>query len=453
MKHILIVDDSKTNIDDVKSLLNRKYKITAVDSGVQAIRFAEDNQCDLILIAINMSDTDGFEVMHRIRDNESYKDIPVMFMTDEHDPKTESRCIESGAVDFVIKPVVPAVMLSRISRILEMNDMKEKLANKLKEKIREVHDIKNKSNKDALTGLWNREYTENAVNSLVSHGRFGAFLMLDMDNFKAINDLYGHIEGDNTLKMFADTMRKHSSEDDVLCRLGGDEFVIFLNGVTSKKDVSVFAEKLINELCDKLDEKKLETNTSVSIGIVQIPEDGNDFKSAYNAADKALYYVKQNGKNSYHFFSEQNNAENSRAGNLVDIKYIKELISRTDPGRGVFQLDLERFYPVYNFIRRFTKRSGENVQTILFTAYTDKSVTNEPAAVESALEALEKAIFTSLRRADVSTRYSSRQIIVILLATDTNNGEKVAERILKNFQQIYDSSDVSIEYDIADMDN
>lgn len=451
MKNILIVDDSKTNLASARSVLSGAYKVTAVTSGAQALKFLETGSCDLILLDINMPEMDGFEVMSRIREKEPLANIPIIFLTADSDAQTESRCLEDGAVDFIAKPFVPAVMLSRIGRILEMEDMRRQLAEKLEKKIQEVSDIKSRSRQDALTGLWNRAHTEEAVNEIIRGGGKGMLFMIDMDNFKAINDNYGHIEGDNTLKMFAETMRKFSSEGDVLCRIGGDEFVMFVNEVTSKSRAGNLASDIIYDLCTKIAEKKFETNTSVSIGISQIPDDGTDFNTVYNAADKALYYVKQNGKNSFHFFSEQKEEENARGSTIVDLKYLREIMSRGDSGKGAYQLDLESFHHVYNFIRRLVERSSRDVQIILFTAeYSDPEVTVEES--EIALEMLEQAVFTSMRRSDVSTRYSSKQIIVILMDTLQENGNIVTERIIECFEKLYTGKKVKFHADIAGID-
>ncbi|MCM1578743.1 MAG: diguanylate cyclase [Ruminococcus sp.] len=449
MKHILIVDDNKTNLASARSVLSDDYKVTAVTMGVQALKFLENNLCDLILLDINMPEMDGFEVMKRIREKERCVNIPIIFLTADSDPVTESRCFEEGALDFIAKPFVTAVMRSRIARILELEDMRRRLANKLEEKIQEVTDIKNKSQQDALTGLWNRSYTENAVNELIGEGVCGTLFMIDMDNFKAINDNYGHIEGDNTLKMFADTMRAHSSEGDILCRIGGDEFVMFVKGKTAKTEIGNLAGDIISDLCRKIEEKKFETNSSVSIGIAQTPEDGSNFASVYNAADKALYYVKQNGKNSFHFFSEQKAAENTRSGSLVDLKYLREIMSRTDSGRGTYQLDIDSFHHVYNFIRRFAERSERDVQTVLFTAVCSDNENADTEETEIALEMMERAIYTSLRRSDVSTRYSGKQIIVILMDSDAPNAAVAAERIIDCFNRLYTGGKILFEFGIA----
>lgn len=451
MKHILIVDDNKMNLVSAKNALADDYKVTAVTSGAQALKFLENNQPDLILLDINMPEMDGFEVMNKISAREEWSNIPIVFLTADSESETESRCLEAGAMDFIAKPFVPVVMCSRIARILELEELRKSLANRLDQKMREVSDIKSKSLQDALTGLWNRTYTEEKVEEMIQRGVTGALFMMDMDNFKAINDNYGHIAGDHVLKLFADTLRKYAYEEDIICRIGGDEFMAFVVGENSKTVLGNHAENIINDVCKNIEACKFDTNTSVSVGIAQYPGDGTDFKSLYNAADKALYYVKQNGKNSYHFYSDQSATENARAGKKVDLSYLRDIMKRTDPGKGSYMLDFENFHHVYNFIRRIVERSNHDVQTLLFTLNSDVPESHDPNESEKAMELLECAIFKSLRRVDVSTRYSSRQLIVILFDASEGNGVPVAERILNCYRDLY-GGPLTFEYDIVRME-
>ena len=448
MKTILVVDDDKLNLSAARKVLSGEYKVIPVVRGTQVLSYLENEECDMILLDISMPEMDGFELLRKIRTMENGKDIPVIFLTADNDTETETRCFKEGAIDFIVKPFVPAVMQSRIGRALELEELRRGLADKLEKKTREVSDIKSKSYQDALTGLWNRAYTENAVNEMISQGEKGALFMLDMDNFKAVNDNYGHIAGDETLKIFAGTLKKFAGEGDVLCRIGGDEFMIFVKGVTEKSELGSRAADIISDFQKKFATLSFETECSVSIGIAQTPEDGMEFNKLYNSADKALYYVKQNGKNAYHFFSDKLQKEKSRAGKIVDLKYINSLMSRADDGQGAYFLDIDSFHHVYNFICRFVKRNEKDVQTVLFTV-NEENQEIDVTEMELILETLEKAIYTSLRRSDVSTRYSSKQIVVILMDTDEVNGSMVADRILDCFYKMYSHQEVQIDYDIA----
>ena len=453
MKNILIIDDDKLNLATARRVLSAEYKVIPAMKGTQALAYLQNGDCDIILLDINMPEMDGFEVLQKIRQMESCKDIPVIFLTADNDTETETRCFKEGAIDFIAKPFVPEVMRSRIGRALELEELRCSLAERLEQKTREVSDIKNKSCQDALTGLWNRVYTEAAVNKMIAQEAKGTLMMIDLDNFKAINDNYGHIEGDRVLKMFADTLRDFSGEEDILCRIGGDEFVVFYKDLTSKSEIGSRAADIISDLCDKLEQCKFETNSSVSIGIAQAPEDATEFNRLYNCADKALYYVKQNGKNSYHFFSDKLQTEKKRGEKNVDLNYLREFMNRADGGRGVYSLDFESFHHVYNFIHRFVERSRREVQTLLFTIVDNDEQKMDIAEMELALETLEKAIYQSLRRSDVSTRYSSKQIIVILMDVNEVNGDMVAARILKCFRELYTGRTVQIDYGIASMDD
>lgn len=448
MKTILVVDDDKLNLSAARKVLSGEYKVIPVVRGTQVLSYLENEECDMILLDISMPEMDGFELLRKIRTMENGKDIPVIFLTADNDTETETRCFKEGAIDFIVKPFVPAVMQSRIGRALELEELRRGLADKLEKKTREVSDIRSKSYQDVLTGLWNRAYTENAVNEMISQEKKGALFMLDMDNFKAVNDNYGHIAGDETLKVFAGTLKKFAGEGDILCRIGGDEFMIFVKGVTEKSELSSRAADIISDFQKKFAALSFEIECSVSIGIAQTPEDGLEFNKLYNSADKALYYVKQNGKNAYHFFSDKLQKEKSRAGKIVDLKYINSLMSRADDGQGAYFLDIGSFHHVYNFICRFVKRNEKDVQTVLFTV-NEENQEIDVTEMELILETLEKAIYTSLRRSDVSTRYSSKQIVVILMDTDEVNGSMVADRILDCFYKMYSHQEVQIDYDIA----
>lgn len=141
MYHILIVDDDKTNLSAAKNALSDAYKITAVTSGEQALKFLNNNICDLILLDINMPEMDGFEVMDKIKANPERANIPIIFLTADNDPQTESRCLEAGAMDFIAKPFVLNVMMSRISKLLELEALRKDLAGQLEERTRHIKHI------------------------------------------------------------------------------------------------------------------------------------------------------------------------------------------------------------------------------------------------------------------------------------------------------------------------
>lgn len=450
MKHILIVDDNKMNLLVAKKAISDIYEVSTVMSGEEALEFLKTNRPDLILLDIKMPQMDGFEVMARLQEDEKLRDIPIIFLTADNDAEMETKCLECGALDYIIKPFVASVMRSRIARVLELERLRINLLERLNEKIEEASVFESRSQQDPLTGLWNRVYLERMVKMCLESRKKGSLFMLDLDNFKLINDSYGHQTGDQVLKVFAETIQKYSKEEDIVCRIGGDEFMIY-----TLEDSRVFlenkAEKIIAHMSRFFDEQDYGTNSSVSIGIAKYPEDGEDFQELYNAADKALYYVKQNGKDSYHFYSDQYAEEKERSSNKVDLKYLRDVMYRMDLDNGAYVLDYDIFHYVYNFLRRIVERSGKEVQTILFTLKGPDTAMEDSQDVEMVIELLERAVVTSVRRVDVATRYSNRQFIVVLMDANQENGRFVADRILVNLGKMY-RGDLYFEYDIVKMD-
>ncbi|MBO6260046.1 MAG: diguanylate cyclase [Lachnospiraceae bacterium] len=447
LKKILIVDDESINLSCARSALKDQCEVATAISGSQALRYLDSNVPDLILLDIDMPIMSGIEVMKSIQKKKELKDIPVIFLSANANAVTESECLNMGAVDFIAKPFVPSVLSNRINKVLE-NEIKHKvLTDELNERIREMADIKDKSQKDVLTGLYNREYTEKLANEKLAHTGRGSLFMIDMDNFKAINDTYGHMAGDAVLKMLAETLQKESDECDIVCRIGGDEFIMFFEGETDKNILSRKASAIIADICNKLDENKYDTNSSISVGIAQAPDDGSDFSKLYNAADKALYHVKQNGKNSFHFFSDSAKSDRKRSENLADINYISETIKRSDSDAGAYMMDFDAFPHVFKFIARYFSRYGNNAEGILLTLMPVEGTSPTEADNDIAIEKLEQAISVSLRKSDVSSRYSTRQIFLVLLNTNDDNVLTVVERINSNFFSFYSGGKYTIAYD------
>lgn len=308
-------------------------------------------------------------------------------------------------------------------------------------------DIQSNAATDALTGLHNRTSAVSRIEKLLEDGHEGSLLMIDMDNFKRINDTYGHIVGDKTLKLFAEALKACTRPEDVLCRLHGDEFVVFLTDITGRQEAGAKAREILDLLAEKLRELDKEDATSVSIGIAIYPGDGKSFEILYNNADKSLYYVKQNGKNSYSFYSDENprnNGQNTEA----DLNQIRRMIEGdTDEQKGIFKVGYEDFNRLYKYISRGVKRNQQQVQTVLFTLCYDDSQRQE-AHSEDAMMALELSVASSLRMVDVGTKYSSMQYIVILVDSDLENGKNVAGRVIKQFYRMYGGGDVTVSYDI-----
>lgn len=135
---ILVVDDDKTNLILAQNILTPRYRIAASNSGSTALKYLEGHLPDLILLDINMPEMDGFEVLERIRQQEETKSIPVIFLTADNLAETEIKCFQMGAMDYVTKPFVPDILLSRVDKTMELDRYRHNLENMVKEQAEKI---------------------------------------------------------------------------------------------------------------------------------------------------------------------------------------------------------------------------------------------------------------------------------------------------------------------------
>ncbi len=126
-KTILVVDDDKSNLMIAQKVLGEEYRVAAVNSGKLAFQYLEKNEPVLILLDIQMPEMDGFEVIRRLQEDEKWCKIPVIFLTADRSPQTEEACFQMGAVDYIGKPFIPAIMQQRVRRTIELEDYRRNL--------------------------------------------------------------------------------------------------------------------------------------------------------------------------------------------------------------------------------------------------------------------------------------------------------------------------------------
>ncbi len=445
MKKILIVDDDSINCLLAKHALAQDYQTNTVNSGKEALAYLETEMPDLILMDIEMPEMDGKEVVRRIKDCEKWSNIPIIFLTADSNPATEAVCLQCGADDYITKPFVPDVMRSRVARVLESHGLRKDLEIELEKKTI-------KSLTDALTGLNNRDYLEKELQALLQAGHAATCGSRLWDNFKSKNDTYGHMVGDEVLKTFAETLKFYAEDKDIVCRLGGDEFVTFYTDLTDKEVASGKAAGIIRLFADKMGAMGYAGIVSVSIG-AKITDGLESFENLYGDADETLYFVKENGKNAYHFFDEDKAAlhmalsEIDIAADLDDIH--RMMVDEQDDNKGAFHVEYDEFKKIYDFALRCVTRNNQMVQTLLFTLNIEESG-QSGLSTDAVMEVLKDTVISSLRTVDTGTKYSNSQYIVLLMDADVDNGKIVAERVINKFYQNVqvDAAKVKVEYDI-----
>lgn len=185
-------------------------------------------------------------------------------------------------------------------------DMTERVTAERRQE-KEYQYAKERAMRDSLTRLLNRGTMEELIEAKLADGECGSieeravgepvYIAFDVDNFKQINDAYGHYVGDRLILLLADMLSEHFKEYDFVGRMGGDEFAVFASEVKSREAVKRSAERFLSELQGKKDEIGLEEPPSVSIGIAFGSRCDTNFLELYNSADAALYKVKNNAKN------------------------------------------------------------------------------------------------------------------------------------------------------------
>lgn len=171
---------------------------------------------------------------------------------------------------------------------------------------RQILAIEDTARRDGLTSLYNRKSTEMFVNDYITTKKEDAvFIMLDIDNFKHINDTLGHAYGDMVLSQLAEALKNIFRAHDIIGRIGGDEFAVFLHHMSDSQVLKHKLEDILKAFQKRFYEEGSEYKVSCSIGVAHYPQDGESYSELYEKADIALYFAKESGKNQYAYYSCQ----------------------------------------------------------------------------------------------------------------------------------------------------
>ena len=421
-QHILLVDDDISfRLITHSALTAASFIVDEASNGLQALEYVKQQKPDLILLDVIMEPLDGFETCRLLRKQAELLDVPIIMTTGLEDIDAINRAFESGASDFIVKPLNYSILIHRLSFILRAGHDSAELRNsKLRlitaqriarigywiwdvkqnhfqlsdqladlcnidlntfdstvdgfialiepddrdmikdmilhapykkttqfveyrihtaaDKITYVHQemvkiiendrpmitgtvqdisqrkisekkIHNLAYFDHLTGLASRTYYQEQIQSLIKsasyHNEEFAFLFIDLDGFKDVNDSLGHTLGDELLKIIAERLKGVVRGADFAARLGGDEFCILLNNIESDLFVTEVAERCLLKINESLFLNKQEIRARASIGIAIFPRDGKTEMELMKAADTAMYAAKQAGKQCFIFYSQE----------------------------------------------------------------------------------------------------------------------------------------------------
>ncbi|MEG2176598.1 MAG: diguanylate cyclase, partial [Oscillibacter sp.] len=292
MPTLLLVDDEAVNLQILEKILEGQFQFSEAENGQAALKRLEDkaNPVDLILLDLRMPVMDGREFLRRKQAAPELRSIPVIITTADDSADQQAALFSLGANDYIIKPFIPAVVTRRVNNVLESN-------RRFQEMVREFNTLSEQVKTDRMTGLMNRVSAQELITTrLESAAESCAMVMLDIDNFKQINDTRGHDYGDKVICAVANHLRLHFRREDVIVRMGGDEFAVFVANIP---DVALVEQKA-HQLCRRIADIQIDgqdAGITCSVGIALSSPAEHSFEVLYHHADKALYSAKCRGRN------------------------------------------------------------------------------------------------------------------------------------------------------------
>ncbi|XWK91296.1 MAG: response regulator [Phormidium sp.] len=297
LSKVLIVDDDPQILKLLEKVLEPEgYHLILLDKAQLFWEVLEQTAPDLLILDVELhdcsinngisstSELSGFDLCQIIRNDPQWHNLPILFLSAHTDSETILKGFEAGADDFLYKPFAPAELLIRVRKRLEQG------------KIRRQTEL------DSLTGVSNRGKSMLDITRLlrlaVRQQQPFSLAVLDLDQFKLVNDRYGHEMGDRVLNYFGQLLNQSFRMEDVVGRWGGEEFVVGMYGISKENGV-----KRLEEMLDSFQKIKFsarngsEFQVTFSAGIAQFIEDGEDLQTLYRVADQRLYQAKNQGRN------------------------------------------------------------------------------------------------------------------------------------------------------------
>ncbi|NPA29425.1 MAG: GGDEF domain-containing response regulator [Epsilonproteobacteria bacterium] len=299
---LLYVEDDRESQERMKLLLEEDVKsfYQAFD-GAEGLDLFKTLSPDIVVTDINMPRLDGLALSEAIRAMD--KECPIVLITAFDDKETLKRAIEIGVDAFISKPVDIEQLYEKLEKIAK--EFKNKKELRLK-KAKEIENLYRLAHYDALTNIPNRFLFEvkldQAIERCDKNGGSVTLFLIDLDDFKEINDTYGHQAGDAVLQSVSKNLLAVIRKEDTLARLGGDEFALIVEDVLDRCYIDTLAQKIIDTVSRPLPFKNKTLHFSCSVGIARYPQDCDEKDELYHCADVAMYKAKHMGKKGYAFY-------------------------------------------------------------------------------------------------------------------------------------------------------
>jgi len=300
---LLYIEDDKDTHEWMQMMFEDRFKhYYQAFNGVEGLEIYKKHKPDIIVTDINMPLMDGLEMAQEIKKLDNEQAIIIMSAFD--DKEILLKALNIGIDYFTPKPIDMDSLNERIDSVIKNISNKRELK-RLQEK--ELQNLYYLAHYDTLTGIQNRFlFEENLQKALTRAKRMNyevIFFFIDLDDFKTINDTYGHAAGDIVLKSVVQNIKKVIRTEDTFARISGDEFALIME-ITSENNCNadLVAEKIINALSKDIQLNNKKINMSCSIGISCFPQDATTAQDLLQKADYAMYKAKNKGKSAYMYY-------------------------------------------------------------------------------------------------------------------------------------------------------
>ncbi|MBL9023533.1 MAG: diguanylate cyclase [Myxococcales bacterium] len=299
---VLVVEDSREQRNTLVALLeSRGYEVDAVSSGIEALKSSKQSVPDIVILDVVLEDMDGHSVCRWLRLNEATRDSVIIMLTVKNDVKERIEGLHVGADDYLPKPYDGDELEARMYAALRSRAVKFDLRKRNQELEGMLSRAEQVAMTDAVTGLYNRRrFTDVLKREWATAKRYGHALscaMVDVDNFKQVNDQHGHGAGDEALRQVAELVLSSVREVDLCARYGGDEFAVLFPHTPRDKAVLVMERIRLKLLAARRGWGPECSQVTISVGIASSEEQA--IKTAdelIEAADAALYDAKREGR-------------------------------------------------------------------------------------------------------------------------------------------------------------
>jgi diguanylate cyclase (GGDEF)-like protein len=305
---VLAVDDKPLNLRLLREMLEEEgFGVVEASDGVQALERVRDANPDIILLDTNMPNMDGIDVCRHLKADPTTQGIPIIFVSGVNELEDKVHAFQEGATDYITKPFQVEEVIARVTTHLTLRNLQTALEQQIAALKRTQNELETSNRElarlsvqDSLTGLHNRRYLDENLQSVFSqarrYGKSLSVMMCDIDNFKHVNDTLSHEVGDHVLKHVADILQRNVRDADITARYGGEEFVI------------VFPETLVSHaaiVCERIRQNVeqhpwedvapgLQVTLSMGLtGDITV----TDHEKMLATADNKLYTAKADGKN------------------------------------------------------------------------------------------------------------------------------------------------------------